>query len=348
MYVFFLLDPPISTETGEDPIGLVLSEVWPIRILVAEDEYGIAKTYEIALSSRGHSVTITTNGRECASEYQNTITTHKGAFDLVILDYRMPVMDGYEAAEKILGINPAQRIIFASAYAMETLVNLIKENGIIAEILQKPFDLDVLIDCVEDKVLYSKLEKLKIAIGDLKQWHPSHQQLSDLLDALLRLKDPNVVFNQLSADKSGSVKVRGSGETQDESSQAPDEIHAPTQNTNDDSKVIDAILQNALKYLGPDWLAALHYHLERMGVSRDSVAKSPMQFNKALDNLLGSASTLVRAQILKEFNFNQDLVRSSTGLSEFMNCLVSSDNSRTTTPGTIQRKGIGGSGGIAV
>ena len=317
------------------PIGQVQAEEWPIRILVAEDEYGIAKTYELALRSRGHAVRITTNGHECVSEYSGSISSRKGAFDVVILDYRMPVMDGYEAAEKILAINPSQRIIFASAYAMETLVNLVRENGLIAEILQKPFELDVLIDFVEDKVLYSKLEKLKVSIGDLKQWNPNHQQLSDLLDALLRLKDPNVVFSQLVPDVEARPEAK-----------APSEISESPQ-VEDDSKIIDAILQNALGYLGPEWFTALFYHLGRMGVPRSKIAQNPVQFNRALDGLLGGAAALVKSQILQQFESNPDLVANRKGLSEFKNQLAVSDNSRTTTAGFVQRKEPRERGGIA-
>lgn len=333
MYVFFLSDPPISTKTGKDPIGRVQEGEWPIRILVAEDEYGIAKTYELALSSRGHAVKITTNGQECVSEYSSSVSSPKGAFDVVILDYRMPVMDGYEAAEKILAINPTQRIIFASAYAMETLVDLIRKNGIIAEILQKPFELDVLIDFVEDKVLYAKLEKLKVSIGDLKQWNPNHQQLSDLLDALLRLKDPNVVFSQLAPDLEAHPKAK-----------APSEISESPQA--DDSKIIDTILQNALGYLGPEWFTALFYHLGRMGVPRSKIAQNPVQFNRALDGLLGGAAALVKSQILKQFESNPDLAANRRVLSEFKNQLEVANNSRKSSAGFVQRKEPRERGGI--
>ena len=51
---------------------------------------------------------------------------HIQPFDAVILDYKMQDMDGIEVANEILEINPQQRIIFASAYIKETLLDSVK------------------------------------------------------------------------------------------------------------------------------------------------------------------------------------------------------------------------------
>ena len=96
-------------------------------ILVAEDEEMIGDLYQVALRAKGHEVNLTTNGRQCLDEYKSK----PDRYDAVILDHRMPVMDGYDTALGILKINPHQRIIFASAYVQETLSELIKKSGII-------------------------------------------------------------------------------------------------------------------------------------------------------------------------------------------------------------------------
>jgi CheY-like chemotaxis protein len=72
-------------------------------------------------------------------------------FDVVILDYKMPKKDGLQVAKEILDMNPEQRIIFASAYVQETLVESVKELKKVVELMQKPFSMSALIDTVENK-----------------------------------------------------------------------------------------------------------------------------------------------------------------------------------------------------
>ncbi|HKX82209.1 MAG TPA: response regulator [Nitrososphaera sp.] len=177
-----------------------------MKILIAEDEANIATLYRIALESRGHHVTVTNDGEECVKKYTRSIAEppeHAHSmlppYDAVILDYRMPKMDGMDAAKHILGIQPKQRIVFASAFVKETLVESIKELDQIVELLQKPFELDVLVDTIEDKTIYTQLEQLKVNIKHLKDWNPTHAQVRDLLDGLLRLKKTGLNLDSIGA-----------------------------------------------------------------------------------------------------------------------------------------------------
>ena len=101
-----------------------------MKILIAEDEPDIAMQYKIVLEEKNHDVVITENGDACLKAYNERTRTNlkskEPAFDAVILDYRMPKKDGMEVAKEILAVNPHQRIIFASAYIKDTLVDSIK------------------------------------------------------------------------------------------------------------------------------------------------------------------------------------------------------------------------------
>ncbi len=48
-----------------------------MRILVAEDELDIARTYKMVLEDRGHDVTVTENGEECLDVYSNELKRMK-------------------------------------------------------------------------------------------------------------------------------------------------------------------------------------------------------------------------------------------------------------------------------
>ena len=164
-----------------------------MKILLAEDDKDTATLYRRTLEERGHQVIITNNGKGCLDVYHKelqdiTLNTdpskHIQPFDAVILDYKMPKINGMQVAKEILAVNPHQRIIFASAYVKETLMDSIQQLNQIVELLQKPFGPDVLADTIEDKEFYLELKKLNVNIDDIKAAGLRHEQLRDILDIL--------------------------------------------------------------------------------------------------------------------------------------------------------------------
>ena len=159
-----------------------------MKILIAEDEPDIAMPYRIALEKRDHQVVITENGEECLQAYHDALRhmpkSDSTPFDAVILDYRMPKKDGMEVAKEMLAANPHQRIIFASAYVKDTLVDSVKQLNQIVELMQKPFELDALVDTIEDKEIYAGLEKLNVRVQQIKDLDPTHEQVRDLVAGL--------------------------------------------------------------------------------------------------------------------------------------------------------------------
>ena len=66
------------------------------RILVVDDEDSIRLLYEQELLDEGYDVRVAQNGKECLQALEEE------AFDVVILDIKMPQMDGIEALGKIV------------------------------------------------------------------------------------------------------------------------------------------------------------------------------------------------------------------------------------------------------
>jgi CheY-like chemotaxis protein len=170
----------------------------PMKILIAEDEYDIALLYERALEKRNHYVTITENGEECLNVYHEEFQRIRSEaylpgcvlpFDVIILDHKMPKINGMKVAEEILAVNPHQRIIFASAYVKETLMDSVRQLKRIVELMQKPFTISKLIDAIEEKEVYMELQKLNVDIDVIKAVDPTHEQIMDLLQKLIRTTD---------------------------------------------------------------------------------------------------------------------------------------------------------------
>jgi CheY-like chemotaxis protein len=142
-----------------------------MKILIAEDNRDIALVYRVGLQNRNHHVVITDNGEDCLTIYREELKNFisrmgsldkdkQHVFDVVILDYKMPRMNGIEVAKEIIRINPKQRIIIVSAYVKETFLHSVKELGHHVELVQKPFNIDTLIDRIESKQHHYELKGL--------------------------------------------------------------------------------------------------------------------------------------------------------------------------------------------
>lgn len=170
-----------------------------MKILVAEDEPNIAKVYKISFEERGHEVIVTHNGVECLEEYSRCLEDAGGPgtvpFDVVLLDYRMPKKDGMEVAREILALVPKQRVIFVSAYVLETLQDAVKRLNKVVEMMQKPFEIDDLVSLVEDTSIWDGLEQLNVNIGEVRKMNATHEQLLGLYEGLKKIQKGRGIAN---------------------------------------------------------------------------------------------------------------------------------------------------------
>lgn len=80
-------------------------------ILVVDDDEAIRTLLQEELEEEGYKVLIATNARDALKMVASE------ALDLVILDIRMPGMDGLEALPRILGIKEGLPVIMNTAYS---------------------------------------------------------------------------------------------------------------------------------------------------------------------------------------------------------------------------------------
>ena len=81
------------------------------KILVVDDEKNIRSLYEKELQDEGYAVTLAGNGKEALERFGSDRP------DLVVLDIRMPGMDGLEALGKLLAEDPKVPVVLNSAYS---------------------------------------------------------------------------------------------------------------------------------------------------------------------------------------------------------------------------------------
>ena len=147
--------------------------------------------YRLLLRKRGHRVKLVEDGEKCLIIYNNKLkniqdTTnpreHIQPFDAVVLDHRMPKMNGLEVAKEIISLNPHQRIIIASAYSGNIFEEAADFFTLPLEILQKPFSTSTLINILEDTKLYEELSKFLKDIDPVKKAKLRHEQLKAIAE----------------------------------------------------------------------------------------------------------------------------------------------------------------------
>jgi CheY-like chemotaxis protein len=104
------------------------------RILIAEDEESVRNLVRRALETDGHSVTQAADGAEALDILNKT----QGAFDLLLTDIKMPVMDGIALALAAARDHPSLTIMLMTGYAdqRERASGL---EGLVQGIIAKPF-----------------------------------------------------------------------------------------------------------------------------------------------------------------------------------------------------------------
>jgi two-component system cell cycle response regulator CpdR len=83
------------------------------RFLIAEDEEGIRSLVARALSQDGHTVTTANDGAEAL----DLLVREQGAFELLLTDIRMPIMDGIALALAAARDHPHVAILLMTGYA---------------------------------------------------------------------------------------------------------------------------------------------------------------------------------------------------------------------------------------
>lgn len=81
------------------------------RVLVADDEQSIRRLYERELKKEGYEVLFASNGREVIQMVKD------GRPDVIVMDIRMPGMDGIEAMSRILEEDNELPVIINTAYS---------------------------------------------------------------------------------------------------------------------------------------------------------------------------------------------------------------------------------------
>jgi response regulator NasT len=137
----------------------------PLRILIADDESIRLLSLRAQLAALGHRVVA-----EASTGEEAVILAASTQPDLAILDIKMPLVDGIEAAERITQARPIP-IILLTAYSEAQLVERAAQANISAYLMKPVSEEDL-------------LPALTLALIRFKQFQALHREVVDLREAL--------------------------------------------------------------------------------------------------------------------------------------------------------------------
>jgi two-component system, response regulator, stage 0 sporulation protein F len=105
------------------------------KLLIVDDQFGIRILLNEVFQKEGYQTFQAANGIQAL----DIVTNH--APDLVLLDMKIPGMDGIEILKRMKKLNPDIRVIIMTAYGELDMIQEAKDLGALTH-FAKPFDID--------------------------------------------------------------------------------------------------------------------------------------------------------------------------------------------------------------
>ena len=161
------------------------------KILVADDEQSMREFLDIMLKKEGYKVSLASHGEEVLKLAERDI------FDLILMDIRMPKLDGISVLKKVKTLSPETIVIMITAYASaDTAIKAMKEGAY--DYVTKPFKVDeiklIIKNALEKKNLQKENILLKQVVRDRYHFNnilgqcPNMLALYDLLEKVAPTK----------------------------------------------------------------------------------------------------------------------------------------------------------------
>jgi len=121
------------------------------RAIVVDDEPDIRAAIQDVLKKRGFEVTLCSGGRECIRTIEKSKDDNK-EYGVIVLDIRMPDMDGFQTFKEVHTISPNTNVLFITAFEFSQKDIASKVSSPKAHVLRKPFSRAELLQSISDVI----------------------------------------------------------------------------------------------------------------------------------------------------------------------------------------------------
>ncbi|MBY6086745.1 response regulator [Priestia flexa] len=115
------------------------------KILIVDDQYGIRILLTEVLQKEGYQTFQAANG------FQAIDIAKEQQLDLVLLDMKIPGMDGIEILKRLKGYDKTIKVIIMTAYGELDMIQEAKDLGALTH-FAKPFDIDEIRQVVREYI----------------------------------------------------------------------------------------------------------------------------------------------------------------------------------------------------
>jgi DNA-binding NtrC family response regulator len=129
-------------------------------ILLVDDNKNLTKSMSFILTRKGYSVETANDGFEAID------IVKERTFDIILMDIKMPHLDGVETYKRIKKIDPDAVVMMMTAYSVEEMIEEALQEGAFG-IMYKPLNIEHLLDVV-DKIQSKKEGGLILIVEDDK------------------------------------------------------------------------------------------------------------------------------------------------------------------------------------
>jgi CheY-like chemotaxis protein/HPt (histidine-containing phosphotransfer) domain-containing protein len=138
-----------------------------VRVLLVDDSDVNLEVGKAILDSEGAKVQTACNGREAVQ----LVLADRGAYDIVLMDLQMPVLDGHDAFARIAAVLGAARpvVVALTAGSLTDVSGEVRSEGMDG-LMHKPFDVDELVHWIRRHVGLSDTPAPAKAVSAAAPW----------------------------------------------------------------------------------------------------------------------------------------------------------------------------------